>query len=124
MSKASSILMDSEDVEVEEVDKGEKVFIQRLVTDSEGAENCFMRKFTMKPGAFMPLHEHEETDHVQYILKGKMEVELGDETNVAEEGDIQYISSDLEHSYKNPYDDEVVFLCIVPAGDIKTTMIE
>lgn len=124
MSETDSIILDSEGVETEKVDRGEKVFIQRLITDDEGAENCFMRKFTLKPGAHMPLHGHEVTDHVQYILKGKMEVTLGEETKVAKQGDALYIPSDVSHSYENPYDEEIVFLCVVPSGEIKTSILE
>ncbi len=124
MFDTNTIILDSEEVETEEVDKGENVFIQRLITDDEGAENCFMRKFTLKPGAFMPLHEHEVTDHVQYILKGKMKIVFGDETKVVEKGDAIHISSDQPHSYENPYDEEIVFLCIVPGGEIETSILE
>lgn len=120
MNAKEGIVLDSEDVESEKVEKGEKIWIKRLITDKEGADNCFMRKFTLKPNASMPHHDHEKTDHVQYVLSGEMEVNLGDKTKKAKQGDILYIPADLSHSYENPHDEKVEFLCIVPAGDIKT----
>jgi len=120
MSEKRSVVLDSDDVKPEKVDRGEKIWIQRLITDSEGANNCFMRMFTLKPGASMPLHRHEDTDHVQYILDGKMKVKLGNKTKVVEEGDVLYISSGLLHSYENPYEEKMKFICIVPAGEIHT----
>ncbi len=116
--------MNSDNVTVEKVDKGEDVFIQKLIADDEDVENCFMRKFTIKPGGSMPYHEHETTDHVQYILKGKMKVDLGGETHTVEKGDSLYIPPETPHSYENPYDDEIKFICIVPAGNIKTNISE
>ncbi|MFW5953278.1 MAG: cupin domain-containing protein [Candidatus Natronoplasma sp.] len=120
MAKKESVVLDSDDVELEKVERGEKIWIQRLITEAEGASNCFMRKFTLKPGASMPLHLHENTDHVQYILSGKMKVKLGDKTHVAEKDDALYIPSDIPHSYENPYKENIEFLCVVPAGEIIT----
>jgi len=124
MAGKESVVLDSEDVKSEKVDRGEKIWIQRLITDAEGASNCFMRKFTLKPGAYMPYHLHEDTDHVQYILRGKMKVKLGDKTQIVEKGDTLYIPSDLPHSYENPYEENIEFLCIVPAGEILTEVKE
>lgn len=124
MADEKGLVSNSDSVKSEKVERGENIWIQRLITDDEGAENCFMRKFTMKPDAYMPLHGHDDTDHVQYILEGKMEVTLGDKTKIAEKGDILYIPSNIPHSYENPYEDEVQFLCIVPAGEIKTDIKE
>lgn len=124
MVDKSGFIGNSDEVKKEKVERGENIWIQRLITDKEGSENCFMRKFTMKPDASMPLHEHDDTDHVQYILKGKMKVTLDGKTEIAEKGNILYIPSDIPHSYENPYEDEVQFLCIVPAGDINTEIKE
>lgn len=120
MAKKKGIVLDSSKAKSEKVEKGEMIWIQRLITDDEGADNCFMRKFTLEPGASMPLHSHEDTDHVQYILEGKMKVKLGDKIEMVEKGDALYIPSGLPHSYKNPYEENIKFLCIVPAGEIQT----
>ncbi|MEF8832795.1 MAG: cupin domain-containing protein [Candidatus Thermoplasmatota archaeon] len=120
MAGKESVVLNSDDVESEKVKRGEKIWIQRLITDDQGAGNCFMRKFTLKPGASMPLHKHEDTDHVQYILHGKMEVKVGNKTKVVEKGDALYIPSELFHAYENPFEETIKFLCIVPAGEIRT----
>ncbi len=124
MTEKESFVLDSDDVKNEKVERGEKIWIKKLITDEEGAENCFMRKFTLKPGAFMPLHQHENTDHVQYILEGKMNVKLGNEEKVVKKGDALYIPADLPHSYENPYEEKIIFLCVVPAGEIHTEIKE
>jgi len=124
MSKKRPVVVNSDNVKMKNVDKGEDVFIQRLIAEDEDAENCFMRKFTIEPGGSMPDHEHEETDHVQYVLKGKMNVNIDGTTHVVERGDSLYIPPDTPHSYENPYDDEIKFICIVPRGDIKTEILK
>ncbi|MFP3872589.1 MAG: cupin domain-containing protein [Candidatus Aenigmatarchaeota archaeon] len=124
MSPKEPVVLDSESVEIEKVDRGEGVFIQRLIVAEEGAKNCFMRRFTIKPGGSMPLHQHDKTDHVQYVLEGKMKVILGEETHLAKKGNSLYIPAGLKHSYENPFEVDVVFICVVPAGDIKTEIME
>ncbi len=124
MSMKKPVVLDSKNVEIEKVDRGKDVFIQRLIVDKEGAENCFMRKFTIKPGGSMPYHNHENTDHVQYILKGEMKVKLEDETHVVEKGNSIYIPARSKHSYENCFDKDVIFICIVPAGEIETEIYE
>ncbi|MBS3817512.1 MAG: cupin domain-containing protein [Candidatus Thermoplasmatota archaeon] len=124
MTENEPVILNSDDVEVEKVEKGDEVFIQRLITDGENAENCFMRRFTMKPGAFMPSHRHEDTDHVQYILNGKMEVNIDGDNRTVKEGDSLYIPVGVPHSYENPFDEEIRFLCIVPSGGIETKVLD
>lgn len=120
MSRKEPIVKNIDDVKIEKVDRGDDVFIKRLIASEENVENCFMRKFTIKSGGSMPYHEHEETDHVQYILKGKMKVNLDGETHFVEQNDFLYIPPETPHSYENPYDEEIKFICIVPSGEIKT----
>ncbi len=122
-TERDGVVLKSEEVEMEEVERAHNVFIQRLIVDDEGAENCYLRKFTMKPGAKMGMHRHEETDHVQYLLEGKMDMNLAGEEKVAEKGDAMYIPKELPHSYENPYDKDAVFLCVVPAGEMSTEML-
>lgn len=124
MNQKKPIILDSKKVGLEKVDKGKGVFIQRLIVDEQGSENCFMRKFTIKPGGSMPDHRHENTDHVQYILEGKMEVNLEGDEHTVEKGDSLYIPTGTKHSYKNPFDEEVKFICVVPAVEIKTEIME
>lgn len=122
MSKSEVLVLDSEDVDMKKVEKGENVFIQKLIVDDQDAENCYLRKFTMKPGAKMGMHLHDNGEHVQYFLKGKMLLKTESGEKVIEEGNAIHIPSNVRHSYENPYDEDAVFLCVIPAKELHTEM--
>ncbi len=118
------LVKDSDEVKMQEVEKGENVFIQRLIVDKDDAENCYLRKFTMKPGAKMGMHLHEDGEHVQYFLKGKMILKTESEEEIIEEGNAMHIPSGAKHSYENPYEEDAVFLCVIPSHGLHTEMLE
>ncbi len=118
------LVKDSDEVKMQEVEKGENVFIQRLIVDKDDAENCYLRKFTMKPGAKMGMHLHEDGEHVQYFLKGKMILKTESEEKIIEEGNAMHIPSGVKHSYENPYEEDAVFLCVIPSHGLHTEMLE
>ena len=118
------LVKESDDVELEKVEKGEHVFIQKLIVDKDDAENCYLRKFTMKPGAKMGMHLHDNGEHVQYFLKGKMVLKTEAEEKIIREGNAMHIPSGVKHSYENPYDEDAVFLCVIPSKGLHTEMLE
>lgn len=124
MVEKEVIVKDSEDVKMEKVEKGENIFIQRLIVDKDDAENCYLRKFTMKPGAKMGMHLHDNGEHVQYFLKGKMILKTESEEKIIREGNTMHIPSGVKHSYENPYEEDAVFLCVIPSHGLNTEMLE
>lgn len=58
-----------------------------------------------------PPFKHEGQELI-FLLKGCIELKLGNETMQMEEGDSIYIDSSIEHSFKNRQTDEAEFLCI------------
>lgn len=114
----------SEEVEKVEVERAEGITIQKLITAPEGAENCYMRKFTMEKGGKMGSHMHDDTEHVQYVMKGEIKICIGEEVYIASEGSTVFIPAGASHSYENMSDGESEFLCIVPAGEMKTEMLD
>ena len=46
------------------------VNVRWLVDKNDGAQNYAMRRFEIKPGAEVPLHDHLE-DHEIYVLSGR-----------------------------------------------------
>ena len=124
MVEKEVLVKDSEDVEMEKVEKGEHIFIQRLIVDKDDAENCYLRKFTMKPGAEMGMHLHDNGEHVQYFLKGKMILKTESEEKVIKEGNTMHIPGGVKHSYENPYEEDAVFLCVIPSHGLNTEMLE
>lgn len=122
MTKKDVLVIDSDEVEMKKVEKGEKVFFQKLIVDDQDAESCYLRKFTMEPGARMGMHLHDNGEHVQYFLKGKMVLKTESGEKVIEEGNAMHIPTGVNHSYENPFERDAVFLCVIPAGGLRTEM--
>ncbi|MCB0744923.1 MAG: cupin domain-containing protein [Ignavibacteriae bacterium] len=104
----------------EKINVGEKTYKQVLIS-SEEAPNFAMRKFTIEPNGFMPLHNNT-VEHEQYILNGSAEVQIGDEILQVKKDDIVFIPAEVFHSYKNIGNDNFEFLCLVPNQEDKITL--
>ncbi len=120
---SEGIVRHSEEVEKKEVERAEGIKKQKLITSTEGSKNCYMRKFTMEEGGKMGSHRHQDTEHVQYVIRGEIKIFLGDEVYIAPEDSTVFIPAGTSHSYENVGDGEAEFLCIIPAGDVKTELL-
>lgn len=98
--------------EKEEVKAGKKTTRQVLIS-AEEAPNFAMRKFTIQPGGFMPLHSNS-VEHEQYVLNGSAEVMIGNKKFVVKKDDVVFIPANVKHNYKTIGDEPFEFLCLVP----------
>lgn len=122
--KHLGMVKSSKDVEVEDVEGAEGITIQKLIVEKHGSKNIRMRKFTMKPGAWMVLHEHENIEHLQYFLKGHVKLTMGDEVYDVKKDDIVFIPVGAAHKYENKWDEDAQFLCIIPNEEIQTNILD
>lgn len=99
------------------VERARGAYIQVLVGPDEDAPNFFLRKFTLEPGGYIPLHRHATIEHEQYVLRGRMRLVLDGEAREVGAGDAVFIPAGVAHSYANVGDEPVEFLCIVPKTD-------
>lgn len=106
----------------EKVAAGKNTYKQVLISP-EDAQNFVMRKFTIDPGGFMPLHTNI-VEHEQYVLSGKAEVNIGGKTHIVRKDDVVFIPAGIEHNYKTIGNEAFVFLCLVPNKEDKTTILE
>lgn len=118
------VIKSSKGVKMGEVTKANGIKIQRLIVDADGSSDIHMRKFTMEPGGDMVLHKHKNTDHVQYVLKGKIKIILDGTDHIVDKDDAIFIPKNTEHSYENIGEKEAVFLCMVSAVDVDTEVME
>jgi len=116
-------MINAENVERAKVqmDNVEGTYIQWLASRFDGAPNFAMRRFTMEPGGRIGLHDHP-WEHEIYILKGRG-VAFNDRERVeVKEGDVIFIPGNEPHGYENPWDEELMFICMVPnEGDPRET---
>ncbi|WNV89214.1 cupin domain-containing protein [Umezawaea sp. Da 62-37] len=64
-----------------------------------------------------PPHVHTREDESFICLAGRLEVHLGGEDFVLEQGDYLFLPRDVVHAFKNPYNEESRVISVVsPAG--------
>jgi quercetin dioxygenase-like cupin family protein len=112
----------SHNVPSEPLQVGEGVSKAVLISSQEGP-NFALRKFTIRPGGFMPMHINL-VEHEQYVLKGKALVVIDDIPYEVQTGDVVYIPANVPHSYTTQADEDFEFLCSVPNKPDQTIMVE
>ncbi len=103
-----------EEVAERPVDHSQGARVQVLVGPLEGAENFVLRKFTLEPGGVIPCHRHPAVEHEQYVLSGRIRLQLGEEVREVTAGAVVYIPAGVPHRYENPGPEPAEFLCVVP----------
>lgn len=111
-----------EKVNSEPVNTGQGVSRKMLIGPEVGP-NFAMRQFSIEPNGFMPLHTNW-VEHEQYVLRGRAQLQLGDETVLVQAGDVVFIPAGLPHSYVNMGQEPFEFLCLVPNKEDQTEMVK
>lgn len=114
------ILRKVNEIKKDKIEAGEKTYRQILISSNE-APNFAMRKFTIEPGGFMPLHKNS-VEHEQYVVGGKAEVQIGEKTFLVQKDDVVFIPEGVEHNYRTIGDVPFEFLCLVPNKEDKITI--
>ena len=112
MLQKNMIKKNINEFEAEEVSTGKKVFKQILIWN-DVAPDFVMRKFIIEPGGEMPFHKNS-LEHEQLVLKGKVEVKIGNEVFEIIKDDIVYIPAGAPHYYKTIGDEAFEFIYVVP----------
>ena len=82
---------------------------------TDGAEHFCMRIFTVAPGGFTPRHIHD-WEHEIFIHAGHGAI-LRDGTWLdVQSGTVLFIPGGEEHQLKNRGSEDLVFVCLIPAG--------
>jgi quercetin dioxygenase-like cupin family protein len=85
-----------------------------IIGPHDGDPNYYLRYFRVEPGGNTVLDQHAH-DHGVYILHGRAEVLLGEETVELEPTDVVYIPGDEVHQFRTIGSEPLGFLCIVPS---------
>lgn len=84
-----------------------------IIGPRDGRPNYHVRYFRVDPGGHTSLDRHEH-DHGVYIIHGRAEVLLGDETVELGPGDVVYIPGNEIHQFRSLGPEPLGFLCVVP----------
>lgn len=88
-----------------------------LATGDETNNAYFQFEAVVPAGGGPPPHVHEREDETFYLVRGTLEVRLGDEVFAAKAGDFINTPRGTAHSFKNVGTDTAVMLVtFVPAG--------
>jgi quercetin dioxygenase-like cupin family protein len=80
---------------------------------SEGWADYTLRVFKIAPGGHTPQHQHD-WEHVNYVISGKgLLIMAGTEQGIGER-DFAFVPPNTVHQFRNPYDQDFEFICIVP----------
>ena len=90
-----------------------------LVGLDDGSDNIIMRHFTIAPGGHTPFHQHNY-EHLVRIErnKGIAVDENGNEYEV-KKGQSLFVKANDLHQFRNPFDEDFEFICIIPNPDKK-----
>jgi len=70
----------------------------------------------LAPGRATTPHHHAVTEEIYYILEGRADMTIGDETRAVGPGDAIAIPPGERHTIRNTGADELVFLCTCAPG--------
>ena len=112
----------ADDIREEAVGAGQDTVRQVLIGPDEGP-HFQLRKFRIEPGGFMPMHTNS-VEHEQYVLGGRAQVRIADETFAVKADDVVLIPAGVPHSYEAIGKDPFEFLCVVPNGPDRLEILE
>lgn len=70
---------------------------------SKDFESCmsFMHETTLPPGTSIGLHEHKGNEELYFVIEGRGEMTVDDETQIMEPGDVCLTKSGSSHALRN-----------------------
>jgi len=85
----------------------------KIVGPLQGWKDYTLRLFKIEPQGHSPHHQHD-WEHINYVVKGKGQLQIGDDVHEIEEGDYAFVPPNIRHQFSNPHDSDFKFICIVP----------
>ncbi len=82
---------------------------------ADGAKNFCMRVFTIEPQGFTPRHSHG-WEHEVFIYTGRGKVLCDGKWQEISKGYAVFIPPEKEHQFVNEGEEDLVFVCLIPAG--------
>ncbi|NIS15132.1 MAG: cupin domain-containing protein [candidate division Zixibacteria bacterium] len=104
-----------DDIKMDQIDMegAENILKSNVIGSPQGWKDYTLRVFRIKSGGYSPHHQHE-WEHINYVMSGRGTLTIGDETKEIKKGDFALVPGNTIHQFKNPFDEEFEFICIVP----------
>lgn len=95
------------------MDGADKASIQVLISADDGAPNFAMRRFTIAPEGYTPLHRHDN-EHEVFVLSGKGKLVYEGKEYPLNPGSFALVDPGALHQFRNAGNEDFVFICVVP----------
>lgn len=95
--------------------ESEGVGLAWLLDERRGAPNFAMRRFTVAPGGYTPLHRHE-WEHEVYILSGEGVLATEEGEHPLSQDSACLVAPGEKHQFRCVGEEPLEFLCLVPNG--------
>jgi quercetin dioxygenase-like cupin family protein len=80
---------------------------------TQGWQGNVLRLFRINAGGNTPHHQHD-WEHINYVTRGKGLLTINGETQEIAQGDFALVPPNTMHQFRNPFDSDFEFICIVP----------
>jgi quercetin dioxygenase-like cupin family protein len=87
--------------------------VRWVISEKDGAPNFSMRVFEVEPGGYSPYHKHP-WEHEVFILEGRGFLAQGEQEFPFAKGDVIFVPPDEEHQLRNPFEETLEFICLIP----------
>ena len=111
----------NEEILAVEVNKegAKDVRMKILVGPRDGSENIILRHFIIAPGGNTPYHKHNY-EHLVKVEKNKgIAVDKDGNEFEVKAGHSLYVVPNEMHQFRNPFNEDFEFLCIIPNPERK-----
>jgi quercetin dioxygenase-like cupin family protein len=86
------------------------------IASADTVAGTYTFELTTPPGAGVPPHAHEHEDEMIYVVRGQLDVLIGDATTRAGAGDVLDFARGTPHAFHNVGDSDAVTLWTVTPG--------
>jgi quercetin dioxygenase-like cupin family protein len=91
--------------------------VTHKLTGPQTGGTCYLFEAAFDPETGNRMHVHRREDEIGYVLEGALEIRLGQEARVLEEGGLARLPKGIPHAIRNPLKTRSRYLFIaVPAG--------
>lgn len=91
------------------------IYVRYVLMPEDGADKFNLRVFEVEKGQMAPPHKHPY-EHEIFVLKGKGVVIGESGEHEIKYGNVIFIPPDERHTIKNSGDENLVFICLIPAS--------
>jgi quercetin dioxygenase-like cupin family protein len=90
-----------------------------LIGLNEESDNIIMRHFIVAPGGNTPLHRHNYEHVVKIESNRGIAIDESGKEHIVSKGQSLFVKPNELHQFRNPFNEDFEFTCIIPNPDKK-----